>query len=124
MKWCNICEIECGDEMTSCPKCQSSLTDVDPSIKANDQMVKGDFEYLTHIKDNVEADVFAAFLKGNGIRTYVHYQGNGPYKGMLLEVGSEDTTIFVDSMQLEEAQVLMASFEYVLMFFPTKTKRV
>jgi hypothetical protein len=75
-------------------------------------MVSGDYEVLTHIYDNVEADVFAAYLESNGIKTYVHYEGHGPYKTLLIEPGTDGTSIFVSSDQLEDAKSLMEQFEY------------
>lgn len=113
MKWCNNCEIECEDSVVACPECGASLSDVEISEHDFDDMVSGDFDILTHISDNVEADVFTAYLNANGIETYVHYEGNGPYKTLLLEPGTEATAIFVASKQLEDAKVLMDAFEYV-----------
>ncbi len=112
MKWCNNCEIECEDTMEACPKCGASLSDVDVSAHDFDDMVSGDFEVLTHIFDNVEADVFTAYLNSNGIETYVHYEGNGPYKTLLIEPGTDGTSIFVSSDQLEDAKALMEQFVY------------
>ena len=112
MKWCNKCEIECEDTMETCSKCGASLSDVDVSEHEFDDMVSGDYEVLTHIYDNVEADVFAAYLDSNGIKTYVHYEGHGPYKTLLIEPGTDGTSIFVSSDQLEDAKILMEQFEY------------
>ncbi len=84
MKWCNNCEIEIKDTMETCPKCDASLSDVDVSSHDFDDMVNGDYELLTHISDNVEADLFTAYLNSNKIKTYVHYEANGPYKTLLL----------------------------------------
>ncbi len=112
MKWCNQCEIECEDTMEVCQECGASLSDVDVSEHDFDDMVSGDFEVLTHIFDNVEVDVITAYLNANGIKTYVHYESNGPYKTLLLEPGTEGTAIFVLSDQLEDAKVLMEQFDY------------
>lgn len=112
MKWCNNCEIECEDTVETCPKCGASLSDVAVSAHDFDDMVSGEFEVLTHISDNVEADLFTAYLNSNGIETYVHYEGNGPYKTLLIEPGTEGTSIFVSSDQLEEAKSLMEQYEY------------
>lgn len=113
MKWCNICEIECEDTAPTCPKCGASLSDVDVSKRGFDDMVSGDYQVLTHIFDNVEANVFTAYLNSNGIETYVHYEGNGPYKSLLIEPSTDGTSIFVLSNQFEDAKVLMDQFEYV-----------
>lgn len=113
MKWCNVCEIECEDTMEACPKCGASLSDVYISDHDFDDVVDGDFELLTHIKDNVEANVLISYLNSSGVETYVHYEENGPYKTLLLEPGMEDTSIFVLSDQLELAKELLDQFEFV-----------
>jgi len=113
MKWCNKCEIECSDSTETCPKCGASLSDVDVSEHDFDDMVRGNFEVLTHIYDNVEANLFTAYLNSNGIETYVHYELNGPYKTLLIEPGTEGTIILVSSNQLEDAKVLMEQYEYI-----------
>jgi len=113
MKYCNTCQKEFDDKVTTCPECGASFSDVLKSDHDFDDMVAGDFEMLTHIRDNVEADVFASYLEANGVKTYVHYEGNGPYKTLLLEPGLEGTAIFVVSDKLEEAKTLMDQFEYV-----------
>lgn len=113
MKWCNNCNIECEDTMEVCSKCGASLSDVYISDHDFDDAVDGDFELLTHILDNVEANVFISYLDANGIETYVHYEGEGPYKTLLIEPGTDGTSIFVLSDQLEVAKTLMEQFEFV-----------
>ncbi len=113
MKWCNNCEIECEDTIETCQKCGASLSDIDVTSNDFDDMVTGDYEVLTCISDNLEADLFTAYLNSNGIETYVHYEGNGPYKALLLEPGIEGTSIFVSSPQLEEAKALMHEYKYM-----------
>ena len=112
MKWCNSCEIECEDTFDACPTCGESLSDVLKTEHDFDDMVSGDYETLTHIRDNVEANVFISYLNSNGIETYVHYENEGPYKALLTEPGTEGTLILVSSNQLEDAKVLMEAFEY------------
>ncbi|MBN2796765.1 MAG: hypothetical protein JXR88_15245 [Clostridia bacterium] len=112
MKWCNNCQIECEDSMEVCSKCGASLSDVYISDHDFDDMVSGDFELLTHIRDNVEANVLISYLNGNGIETYVHYEGNGPYKTLLIEEGMENTSIFVLSDQLDLAKELLEQFVF------------
>lgn len=113
MKWCNNCETECEESNETCLKCGASLSDVYVSENELDDVASEEFEILTYISDNVEADVFTAYLNSNGIKTYVHYKGNGPYKTLLLEPGSERTSIFVLNEQMEDAKILMGQFEYV-----------
>lgn len=43
----------------------------------------------------------------------MHYEGNGPYKSLLIEPSTDGTSIFVLSSQLEDAKALMDQFEYV-----------
>jgi len=113
MKWCNKCELEWEDTVELCEKCGASLSDVYISDHDFDDMVKGDYELLTHIYDNVEADVFVSYLNASAIKTYVHYENMGPYKTLLMEPGGEGSSIFVSKDQLEEAKALMDKFEYV-----------
>lgn len=113
MKWCNNCEIECDDQAKVCPNCGESLLDVDNDSEEWDEVPKGEFELLTHIFDNVEADVFLSYLQANGIEVYVHYESSGPYKTLLIEPETEGTAIFVAKDQLEDAKILMDQFEYV-----------
>lgn len=113
MKWCNSCEMDVEVINETCSKCGTSLSDVDLSTNDFDDMVSGDFDVLAQILDNVEANVFVAYLNSNGIKTYVHYEGDGPYKTLLKEPGNGGTLVLVASDQLDEAKTLMGEFEYV-----------
>lgn len=113
MKWCHNCNIEVEDHIDICPKCKEHIVTADEVVVKKHEIPHGDYEMLTHIFDNVEADVFLSYLESNGIKTYVHFENRGPYKNLLIEPGTEDgTEIFVIKEQLEEAQALMKEFNY------------